>query len=61
MVDEEIFSRRLDALEGYLAQAERLGEVDEDAFLAEPAVHDLAERDLRALRAWAVSQLDSSA
>ena len=46
MVDEEIFSRRLDALEGYLVQAERLGEVDEDAFLAEPAIHDLAERYL---------------
>ena len=46
MVDEEIFSRRLDALESYLVQAERLGEVGEDAFVAEPAIHDLAERYL---------------
>ena len=46
MVDQEIFSRRLGALDAYLERAERLGEVNEEAFLAEPSVHDLAERYL---------------
>ena len=46
MVDQEIFSRRLDALERYLARAAALGEAGEAAFLADPAIHDLAERYL---------------
>lgn len=46
MVDRETFSRRLDALDLYLARARRLGEVDEAAFLADPGIHDLAERYL---------------
>lgn len=46
MVDRETFSRRLDALDLYLERARRLGEVDEAVFLADPAIHDLAERYL---------------
>ena len=46
MVDREIFSRRLDALERYLTRAAALGEAGEAAFLADPAVYDLAERYL---------------
>ena len=46
MVDQEIFSRRLDALNIYLDRAAALGTVDETTFLAERAVHDLAERYL---------------
>ena len=46
MVDRETFSRRLDALDLYLERARRLGEVDEATFLADPGIHDLAERYL---------------
>ena len=46
MVDQETFSRRLDALDLYLERAERLGEVDETEFAAVPSIHDLAERYL---------------
>ena len=46
MVDTEIFSRRLDALEGYLDRLRRLGEAPEPDYLAEPGVHDLAARYL---------------
>ena len=46
MVDQETFSRRLDALDGYLAHAMRLGETSREDFMAEPGIHDLAERYL---------------
>ena len=46
MVDSEIFSRRLDALEGYLDRLRRLGEAPEPDYLAEPGIHDLAARYL---------------
>ena len=46
MVDQEVFTRRLEALDNYVTRAQRLGEVDETTFLAEPATHDLAERYL---------------
>lgn len=46
MVDQEIFSRRLDALDSYLNRAAALGKVDETTFVADPALHDLAERYL---------------
>ena len=46
MVDSEIFSRRLDALEGYLARLRSLGEMPESDYLAEPGIHDLAARYL---------------
>lgn len=46
MVDLEVFSRRLDSLERYLRRAAALGKAGEAAFLAEPAVYDLAERYL---------------
>ena len=46
MVDTEIFSRRLDALEGYLDRLRRLGEAPEPDYLAEPGMHDLAARYL---------------
>ena len=46
MVDTEIFSRRLDALESYLNRLRSLGEAAEPAYLAEPAIHDLAARYL---------------
>ena len=46
MVDSETFSRRLDALEGYLARLRSLGEVPEPDYLAEPGIHDLAARYL---------------
>lgn len=46
MVDSEIFSRRLDALDGYLAQLRSLGEVPESDYLSEPGIHDLAARYL---------------
>ena len=44
MVDVEIFSRRLDALDGYLERLQRLGEAPEREYLAEPGIHDLAAR-----------------
>ena len=46
MVDAEIFSRRLDALAGYLERLRRLGEAPESEYLAEPGIHDLAARYL---------------
>lgn len=46
MVDQEIFSRRLDALDLYLERVERLGSVCETEFAETPAIHDLAERYL---------------
>lgn len=46
MVDREIFSRRLDALDLYLERVERLGGVPEAEFAETPAIYDLAERYL---------------
>ena len=46
MLDTEIFSRRLDALAGYLDRLRSLGEAPESEYLAEPGVHDLAARYL---------------
>ena len=46
MVDWEIWSRRLDALDRYLRSLATFSEVAEAEFLAEPAIHDLAERYL---------------
>lgn len=46
MVDQEIFSRRLDALAGYLSKIKAFSETSRDEFVAQPAIHDLAERYL---------------
>ena len=46
MVDAEIFSRRLAALDGYLDRLRSLGEAAEPEYLAEPGIHDLAARYL---------------
>jgi uncharacterized protein YutE (UPF0331/DUF86 family) len=46
MVDREIFSRRLEALRGYLAKLHAFREAGEAEFVREPALHDLAERYL---------------
>ncbi|MCY4026435.1 MAG: DUF86 domain-containing protein [Acidobacteria bacterium] len=46
MVDTEIFSRRLDALDGYLRRLRDLGRATEDEYLSDPTVHDLAARYL---------------
>ena len=46
MVDTEIFSRRLDALESYLGRLRSLREAEESAYLASPGIHDLAARYL---------------
>jgi uncharacterized protein YutE (UPF0331/DUF86 family) len=46
MVDREIFSRRLEALRGYLDKLAAFREVGEDEFVREAALHDLAERYL---------------
>ena len=46
MVDREIFSRRLDALHGYLNRLRAFRDVDEKEFVREPALHHLAERYL---------------
>ncbi len=46
MVDREIFSRRLEALHGYLDKLAVFREVAEDEFVREAALHDLAERYL---------------
>lgn len=43
MVDREIFSRRLEALHGYLGKLRAFRDVAEPEFVAEPAPHDLAE------------------
>jgi uncharacterized protein YutE (UPF0331/DUF86 family) len=46
MVDREIFSRRLEALRGYLKSLRAFREADEAEFVREPALHHLAERYL---------------
>ncbi len=46
MVDREIFSRRLEALHGYLDKLRAFRDVDEAEFVREPALHHLAERYL---------------
>jgi len=46
MVDREIFSRRLEALHGYLEKLRAFLDADEEEFVREPALHDLAERYL---------------
>jgi uncharacterized protein YutE (UPF0331/DUF86 family) len=46
MVDQEIFSRRLAALHGYLDRLRAFRPVDKEEFCSTPAVHDLAERYL---------------
>ncbi len=46
MVDREIFSRRLEALHGYLTRLRAFRDVDETEFVREPALHHLAERYL---------------
>lgn len=46
MVDREIFSRRLEALHGYLEKLKAFLDADEEEFVREPALHDLAERYL---------------
>lgn len=46
MVDQEIFSRRLEALHGYLEKLKAFREADEEEFVREPALHVLAERYL---------------
>ena len=46
MVDTEIFSRRLDALESYLGRLRSLGKAAEADYLTEPGIHDLAARYL---------------
>ena len=46
MVDTEIFSRRLDALDDYLTRLKGLGSAAEADYLAEPVIHDLAARYL---------------
>ena len=56
MVDQETFSRRLDALDDYLERAGRLGEVAEEEFASVAGIHDLAERYLH-LAAEAVIDL----
>lgn len=46
MVDQEIFSRRLDALAGYLKKIKAFRETSREEFVSQPAIHDLAERYL---------------
>jgi uncharacterized protein YutE (UPF0331/DUF86 family) len=46
MVDREIFLRRLEALRGYLGKLEPFKNLTLDEFVAQPAIHDLAERYL---------------
>lgn len=46
MVDREIFSRRLDALRGYLEKLRAFRPTSEREFVGSPALHDLAERYL---------------
>lgn len=46
MVDTEIFSRRLDALDDYLGRLKGLGKAEESVYLEEPGIHDLAARYL---------------
>jgi uncharacterized protein YutE (UPF0331/DUF86 family) len=44
--DREIFSRRLDALAGYLTKRRAFRDVTGDEFVQQAALHDLAERYL---------------
>jgi uncharacterized protein YutE (UPF0331/DUF86 family) len=46
MVDREIFSKRLEALVGYLEKLRAFLDAEEAEFVREPALHDLAERYL---------------
>lgn len=46
MVDREIFSRRLEALRDYLRKLKAFLDAQEEEFVREPALHDLAERYL---------------
>ena len=46
MVDQEIFSRRLEALSDYLTKVKAFGKTTRDEFVATAPVHDLAERYL---------------
>ena len=46
MVDRETFSRRLDALDGYLRKLNAFRATSEAEFVRDPGLHDLAERYL---------------
>ena len=46
MVDTEILSRRLDALNGYLKRLRQIGRTTESDYLADPDIHDLGARYL---------------
>ncbi len=46
MVDREIFSRRLAALQGYLSKLRAFQRIDKAEFIGEAAIHHLAERYL---------------
>ncbi len=46
MVDRDVLSARLNSLEDYLAELRPFAEWSEDAFVAEPGLHHLAERFL---------------
>ena len=46
MVDTEIFSRRLEALDDYVRRLRRLGRTSESDYVSNPNVHDLAARYL---------------
>lgn len=46
MVDTEILSRRLDALNGYLKRLRSLGRATESDYLEDPDIHDLGARHL---------------
>lgn len=56
MVDRDVLSARLNALEGYLAEIRGFRERTRDEFVEEPALHDLAERYLH-LAAEAVADI----
>lgn len=47
MVDRDVLSNRLSALEGYLVELRGFREVSRDRFIQEPALHHLAERYLQ--------------
>ena len=57
MVDTEIFSRRLDALDGYLGRLRNLGRATEAEYLSDPAVHDPAARYLHLATEAALGKL----
>ena len=46
MVDQEIFSKRLAALHGYLSKLGAFRDVSAEEFVGQAALHDLAERYL---------------